>query len=444
MRSVNRIVLVSVVLLSTVAQAQEKLTFKEAVKIGLDNNVRLHQQMNQQYVNQAQKISAFAGVGPRVDASFQAMKIMGNQFIEQEARVVNDARTNNFFGSINASIVIFNGFNRINSISEADARLDAQQYLIKRTEQDVISLVSNQFLQCLLDQETLKIEEENLVLQKNQLSQIQEQVNLGSRAEVDRYNQDYQVKDAELRVLRAQNTLRNDKATLANTLLVNPSLDFEIEDPKWDLTELSELENQSLEELYVIALSNRADLLQAKELELATRKNMNVALSNNLPTLSAFAGLNSRYSNASVPSFDTQLNENRRMLYGLQLDIPIFTGWRNRTTHVQSRVNYQNAMLTASGTEVTVKSDVLRAYQNYKDAILSYQASSSQLEAARLNFGLQKERYELAATDLIQFVQANRDFVQAQTNFARTKYTLLFQNTLLNYSLGTLKFEDIP
>ena len=244
-----------------------KLSFNEAVKIGLDNNLNLNQQKNNLELSQAQRISAYSNMGPRVNASAQAWRTLGNQFIEQEARVVNDARTNNFFGTINGSMVLFNGLNRVSAVQESGARLDAQQYFIKRSEQDVISNISSQFLQCLLDQEALTIEEQNLELQKRQLNQIKEQVALGARAPVDEYNQEFQVKDAELKVLRAKNTLRNDKAILSNTLLLDPVENFDLTNPEWDVAKL-DIAEYSLEEMYQQAEIKRADLQRAKELGL--------------------------------------------------------------------------------------------------------------------------------------------------------------------------------
>ena len=115
-------------------------------------------------------------------------------------------------------MVLFNGFNGINSYIQSDLRVDAQNHFIKRTQQDVIRDVAAQYLQCLLDTELLKIEERNLETQTNSLFQITEQVNAGSRAEVDKFTQEAQVKNAEVRVLRARFTLRNDLTTLAQTL----------------------------------------------------------------------------------------------------------------------------------------------------------------------------------------------------------------------------------
>lgn len=423
--------------------AQESLTFKEAVQIGLRSNVSLNQRRNQQLNVKAQHTNAVMRMAPTLSATGQAWRTIGNQFIEQEARVINDARTGNVFGTVDANIVLFNGFNRLNSYNQANYQLDAQSYLIKRTQQDVIRDIANQYLQCLLDAELLKIEERNLETQKSSLAQITEQANAGSRAEVDRYTQEAQVKSAEVRVLRARITLRNDLTTLSQTLMLDPKVEISVQEPNWNVNEL-QFDKYNLDEMYAIAHSNRADFKQRELSKLAAQKGFSASKGATTPSVSAYAGVNSFYSDASIPSFNDQFEENKRTQYGLRINIPILSGWQNQSNIVQSKVAYENAKLDFENTENLVKSDVLRAYRNMNDALLAYDAAVAQYEAASLSFKLEKERYDLGITDLVQYTQANQTFVQAETDLARSRYTLLFQKILIDYAIGTLKEEDIP
>ncbi|MDX1628382.1 MAG: TolC family protein [Fulvivirga sp.] len=442
-RSIKVIVALFCVLQLNAQEVGGTLTFSEAVKIALENNVTIKRQENQQYVNQAQKTSSMASMAPQITAFAQGWKTQGNQFIEQEARVVNDAETTNFFGTVDASMPLFNGFNRINQIKQANINLEAQQHLVNQTRQDVITDVANQYLQCLLDIELLNIAKENLQSQKIQLEQIEIMVQEGSRAKVDEYNQESIVKTAEVTTLRAEITLRNDLAILSRTLQLDPTVSFKVEEPSWSIEEM-QFESRDLENLYEIAKTNRNDLLQAQKNVSSNKKGMAIARSAYVPTLSAFASINSRYSDASIPAFEDQMNSNLRKAYGLRLNIPIFNGLQNRTSFVQSKVDYENAQLTLENLENVVKTDVLSAYQNYQDAIKNYEASEASYESAEIALKLERERYNLKASDLVQLTTAQQRFIEAQSNLAQARYTLLFQDILLQYAVGTLKFEDIP
>ena len=203
----NRILIVvlilSVLTPTLFAQTNEKatLTFKEAVKIGLENNVILNQQKNQLNYTQTNKTASLLQLGPSVDANLNAYRNDGNSFNQQEGRVVN-GKIDYVNGSINANVPIFNGLNILNQYKQANNQNEAQLHLVAQSSQDVIRDIANQYLNCLLDQELIEIDEENVAAQQLQYDQIKAQVDVGSKAEADLFNQEYQLKNAELLLVR--------------------------------------------------------------------------------------------------------------------------------------------------------------------------------------------------------------------------------------------------
>jgi outer membrane protein TolC len=69
--------------------------------------------------------------------------------------------------------------------------------------------------------------------------------------------------------------------------------------------------------------------------------------------------------------------------------------------------------------------------------------SLDQLKSAEIAFQYETERYNLGVTDFVTYLNANRVFVQSQTDKASAEYRLVFQKILLDYAAGTLKPEDI-
>ncbi|MEQ8426128.1 MAG: TolC family protein [Cyclobacteriaceae bacterium] len=166
------------------------------------------------------------------------------------------------------------------------------------------------------------------------------------------------------------------------------------------------------------------------------------------PRVNLFAQYGSQYNyiqQATNRTFEQQFrDDNTQFTYGLTFNIPIVGAFQNRNITVSNRVAYENAKLQSENTEIQVKSDVLRAYQNYRDARTNYDATQSQLDAARLSQELEQERYRLGVSDIVALTQANQNHVRAQGDFANARYTLMFQKLLINYAEGTLNFEDIP
>ncbi|UII23697.1 TolC family protein [Fulvivirga ligni] len=426
------------------------LTFKEAVSLAVKNNVVLQKQENELEFSQAQKASGIASLGPSVELNGYMSRNDGNSFNQQEGRVIN-GKLDYMNASVDVQMALFNGFNRVNTMRQRNLLVDYQAYASKRSKQLAIQQVVAQYLQCLLDRELNYIDKNNLEAQQQKLEQITEQVKAGSIAEVDQYNQTYQVKNAELAVLRSKNTLVNDKAALALMIQKNPADPFVLVEPGW---ELDEVQNLDLNELYQKAIENRADLKSAEAFERASHLGYKAAQGFYYPSLYAFYSYGSAYNyvhaSAAIPdpanrSFEQQFTkDNTQTVYGLSLNVPIFNGLRTRTNVSRAKIDKENAELDAENTKLQIKSDVLSAYQNLNDAVNAYLVSQTQLEAAEVSFELESERNRLGISDLVQYTQANQDYLTAKNDAAQAKYTLMFQNLLLEYAIGTLQFESIP
>jgi len=430
--------------------AMTTLTFKEAVKIGLENNLNLNQQKNLLVSSKVQKTSGMLSFGPTVNINGNIGRNDGNSFNQQEGRVINGVL--DFAGaSVDASMPLFRGLNVVNTFRQSSALYDAQLHNVSRTNQDVIRDIAAQFLTCLLDQRLVLISEKNLESQQQQFDQIREQVSAGSRAEVDQKNQEYQVKNANLLLLRAQNTLRNDKAILAQTLQLDPSISFGVEEPNWPVGDLDEL---ALDELYQIGAERRSDLKMVESNEKAAKFGYQATKGNYFPSVTLFASYQSQYNyvhaspsnpNPDNRTFEQQFtSDNTQLTYGVSFRVPLYNAFQTRSNAVRNRIIYENSKLATENRSLQVKSDILLAYQNLRDAESAYEAAESQLEAARISNSLERERYALGISDIVALTQANQLLTRAEADMESARYTLMFRKLMINYATGTLKFEDIP
>jgi outer membrane protein len=419
------------------------LTYKEAVKIALKNNVNLNQQKNILASRQVQRNAAIAGFTPSIYAQGRAARNEGQQQNPENGNFEN-LTIDNVFGSLNAEMDLFNGFSNVNTFRQNVSQFKAQTSNVKRTEQDVIASVTNQFLQVLLDQELMRIAEEVYRAQVVNLEQTREQVRVGARAEADLYNQDALVKNQEVTLMRARVTFNNDKATLAQTLQLDTEVPFRVEFPSWSRFDIN-LNEIQLDSFYQIALTNREDLKQQKHITEANRFTLRSSANGYYPRLTLFASYGSVYYSNIPGSFNTQFFDvNLNLSYGISFYIPIFDRLQTRSTRVFNRVTMENSELQLENLEKTIKIQVLNAYQNYQAAIQNYRAGLVQLQSGELALRTQQESYSLGVSNQLALAVANQTYVQAAASKAQAEVTLLFQKMLLDYALGTLKFDDIP
>jgi outer membrane protein len=341
---------------------------------------------------------------------------------------------------------VFNGLSFLNQHRAAINANEAQLHQVVRSNQDVIALVANQYLLCLLDRELVRVNAENVKTQQATYDQIKESVALGAKAAADEYTQEYQLRNAELLLVQAETTFKNDIALLSVTLGIDP-VSFDVVDINWDINKAF-ADTTSLEYMRENAMSRRSDLQQAIYAEKAFRHSFSAAKGRYYPNI--FAGINygSRYNyvqGAPNRSFDNQFySDNTRLQYGATLTIPIWNAWQYKSQAALAKVQYKNASIRRANAEVLVKSDVQRSYETFNGAKTSFTAAQAGVKAAELSYKTEKERYDLGASNIVQLATVNAAYIRAQGDFARATFNLMFQRVLMAYAEGTLKFEDIP
>lgn len=441
------LIIIGLVSAVTVSAQTRNLTFSDAVTIGLAENVNLKNSHNDLYARKAQKTTDQMAFLPNLSIGASGGQTKGqqiNQVTGQGFNSTNDA----FFGNVNSNLGVYQGNARIHALKESKYRLASQQALVTRSTQDVIYDVAIQFLQVLLDQELNLIAEKNLEAQELILQEIDGFVQSGSRPESDSYTQEADVKNFELLVIQAENRLLNDKATLAQLLQLDPSQDFNVVNPRWDITN-SNPDNYILDSLYNIAIQNRADLKQFKYDELANFHVSKGALSGYLPSISLGANYSSQYSNPNIdslniPSFNEQFTSlNPQLQYGFQVNIPIFDRLVTRNTRISAKMRYENSTNNRINLEKSIKIEVKRAYLNYLDVARGYEVSKAQLVATKLAYDTQEESYNVGIATQVERSNANQSFVTAQADLAQITYRLLFQSIMLDYATGVLTIVGI-
>lgn len=427
----------------TNAFSQRTLSYQEAIQIALKENIEARTQENQLVVIQAEKKQGYAAFLPTGNLVVNTERAAGNQFIPEFDQRINTV-SESFWGQAGVDIDLFTGFSRLNTLKRNQYRIESQKNLIKRTKQVVAFNVTSQYLQVLLDEELLKVAENNLKTQKEVLKNLQELVESGLRGAPEEYIQETEVSRMETMVIQRRNTLINDKATLAQTLQIDPTEEFDLEAPNVSADQVRNKVFQ-LEELYQAATTVRPDLIQSEFDVKAAKHSISIAKASYLPSVNAYYRYRSFWNSANnLRNFGEQFGEdNIRKTLGATLVIPVFGGLRNRTQFINSKILYENARLTRQNLEKTVRIDVRNAYQNFLAAKQNLEASETQFEVAERSYKAQKDLFDNELNDVMNLTRSNNGLVVAKANLAQAKYTMMFQEIMLKHATGVLNPDDM-
>lgn len=168
-----------------------------------------------------------------------------------------------------------------------------------------------------------------------------------------------------------------------------------------------------------IATGQREELKALKE---AVTLNATVLQMNKAayyPKLNGFLDLGSQAQNWK---FNAQ---SRYYMVGLQLDVPIFAGFRNRNKIKQSDLDVKNAQLTLDQAKQQLELAGNTAANNLLSAYHTFLSSQKQLEAAQTYQRLIDRGYKEGVNTYIETIDARNQLTQSQLAVSINQYKVL-------------------
>ena len=83
-----------------------------------------------------------------------------------------------------------------------------------------------------------------------------------------------------------------------------------------------------------------------------------------------------------------------------------------------------------------LRQNIEQAYYNARAAAKTYQATKNQLEALEESYRNVEQRFNLGATNSVEYNQIKNDFNRSQNDLLRTKYDFIFKLKVLDFYQG--------
>jgi outer membrane protein len=459
------------------AKAQEsgkKWTLQESVQYALENNISIKQSELDLDVVEAERLTALGNVLPSLNGSAGVSERSGLSFNP----VTNDAQTTTFLGvtgSINVGYTVFDGLRNIRRIQRAKISKLAAQYRLDKMKDDIALFVANAYLDILVNKanfETLVAQNE---ITKEQIKQTQELVDAGQLPRGDLL--EIQATDAseEQQIINAQNNVTISKVSLAQLLLIKDYKTFDIAEDDYEIIG-SEIEEKDVTEIIDSAEENRSEVRIAEQNVDIAEKDLQIARGAYYPTISAFFGYDTRYTDAvsfdqrqdpnnpvttrqigtvqatgqavvadfpntqtvivGADPFIEQLYLNDGIAYGFSLNVPVFNGFTVRANVQRNKVALERAEYQLEQAKLDLESTVYQAYVDVKGARESYEAAQKALESRELAYEYAKERYDVGLTNAFDFQQSKLQYDNAKITLNQAKYNYIFRLKVLELFFG--------
>jgi outer membrane protein len=414
-------------------------TLKECVIHALSNNISIKQSTLDIDLTEIDKSDAIGNFLPTLNAGPTLSKNTGLSFnpVTNQPETVTAL---NLSGGINVGYTLFDGLRNFQQVQRAEISKLASQYRLVKMRDDIALFVANGYLQVLLNKANLDVIEIQNAVTLEQIDRVNELVAAGVLPKGDLL----EIKATDAREKQSiavqENLVRISLISLAQLLLVKDYETFDIEDEGFDLIDPG-ISTSPVSEIITIAKENRTEVkIAEKNVELAI-KDLQIAKGAYYPTLSAFFGYNTRFTDLDETVFFNQLYLNDGINYGLRLNIPVLNGFSVRNNVRRNKINVTSREYELEQADLDLESNIYQAYVDAQGARKAYEASLASLESQELAYQYAKDRFDVGLTNSFDFSQSKLRYDNALIDVNRGKYDYIFKIKVLELYFGVPAME---
>ena len=411
--------------------SSDTITLQEAIAIALSQNTVSRFAHNNVLLDSLNVRSARNAFFPNLSASTSASQGFGAGSQGQNSFAVS--------GGLNSGVTLYNGGQNRNTLKQAQLNALAGGNDFGRARQTVVFTVASDYLTLINQQEQIRVEQENLTAQEQELTQLEAFVKQGTHPIGDLYQQQAAVAQTRLALVNATRAAENAKVDLIGELVLDPRRNYVWATPPSDTSAtVPPGPVFNLDSLMNVALLQRTDL-RAENLRVqAAQREVDIARGTRLPTVSGSAGYSSAYNSAADGAFFTQLNQRRGGSFGVGVSIPIFDRGVASTATQRALILLDNELLSLRDLGESVALAVRRAYLDYNAAQEALTAAAAQQRAAALALQAAQARYRVGAATFVEVTLARATLIQAQSAVVNARSSVSFQRALMSYYTGDL------
>lgn len=432
------LLLTSFVLLSLTngqVKAQELLTLDEAIDIGLENNYGIQIFRNQAEIAANNRTLGNAGFLPSVTAdATRRQSVEDSRFETAATDGVNEnrgARSTNTNAGVNLSWTLFDGMNMFINHEKLGELEKLGNNEFRFQVENTVERIIGAYVDIIRVNEQLKVLENSVDVSFERIEIAETKRDLGSGSEYDLLQARADLNADRAAVLRERNRLIEAKILLNEILARDSNIDFDVMD---DI-----IVNRDLifDELYSNVMDNNISLQLANTERRIADLEMQEIRNERFPELELTSGYTFN-RNEGGGGF-LMFNETRGLNIGITARINLFDGFNTNRRIQNARINIKNSELLLAEEQQRVNASFIRAFRAYQNSLELVDLEEDNLGYAEETLEIALERFRQGIISAIEFREAQRTFLSAESRLIEAKYDAKIAETELLRLSGALQ-----
>jgi outer membrane protein len=330
------------------------------------------------------------------------------------------------------------------ALKSADAHVAQAEADYQAAQQDLIARVAQRYFDVLAAQDDLDAQRGNLESVSRQLEQAEKRYEVGLIAVTDVQEARAAHDSGAAAVIASKRTLASAQEALREITgegfdtLARPIEPFELTTPE-----------PSSEDRWVeMALQQNLSLVSSRLAADIARENVSSARGGHFPTLDLVA---SRYRLTSggdyitadnTPYGTTSLDQYQNTI-GIQFNIPIYSGGMVSSQVRQAVYQHRAAKERLERVARQTEHDARDAYLGVLSEISHVQALRRAVESNATALNATESGYEAGTRTAVEVLESRRQWIQAQTDYSRSRYDYMVNVVKLQQAAGILSEQTL-
>lgn len=429
-------------------KAQESWSLEACIAYALENNLQLKEIQYSAQSGQERHRQALRSFLPEVSGQSSYTTSFGRSIDPNDNSVTTTSLFRNSY-SINASLDLIQGFQRLNGIS---ATRFVHLALEQEGQQEKYLLafrIMQAYYDVLLFEELIKIAEDQIEISQQNCELVSKQIELGLSAGAELYEAKAILTTDQLTLTQQNNNLKAAKLQLQQEMNFNAHVEFNLEGIDQLEDFINKVNSQSAEQVFQQAMKFMP-VMKARNLRiLAAEKDLTIAKGALLPRLSLFAGYETGFFETSkdnfgeVLPFRQQLGLNGGQYLGLSLNIPLLQSGRRFSQINQSKIRLLQAENDYEIQKQELKNIINQLVLDHQANLAEFEQTLQQVLLNQKSFEIAQKRFEKGLINALELFTAKNLYASAQSAHLQVKMRLQIQEKTLSFYQGlpTFQFE---
>lgn len=399
------------------AQNADVLSLEEALRLGVENNFGLSISRNLQQQAENNYSIGNAGFLPSLEASAsRTERVEDSQFESAggDSQTNNGARSSSSSAGINLNWTLFDGMQMFASYNRLGVLKEISDRELRFDVENLVTDIALTFFNVIRISEQIRTLRNNIEVSLDRIDIEEAKVDIGSGSEYDLLQARTDLNEDRAALIRENNVLTEAKILLNRLLSRDPDTDFSVT-RDIDVNRLL-----SREELFLKLMEDNAELSIARMQQELTRLELREIQGERYPQINLSSGYT--YSRNQNDGGFFRLNETTGFSVGVTARINLFNGFDTSRRVQNAQINSKNAELALDSQRLALESEFLARYRAYQNSIELVDLEEENLDNANETLEIAIERFRLGTISSLEFREAQRTYVAAESRLTNAKY----------------------